>query len=154
MIKRDVDRDNPTRINYTREGFPVSSLARRRGAGRGKKVEKRRRWRKRAIKMAKLFASKESRLARSGNGLAAGYGTLLPSYWYANVHLFPRVLEKDGHLSLSLFRFFVRSQRLIREHRLHDLLGIFWNVRRIRWNAIVSMYLKKCKRCNRFYKLH
>lgn len=102
MIKRDVDRDNPTRINYTREGFPVSSLARRRGAGRGKKVEKRRRWRKRAIKMAKLFASKESRLARSGNGLAAGYGTLLPSYWYANVHLFPRVLEKDGHLFLSL----------------------------------------------------
>lgn len=48
--------------------------------------------------MAKFFASKESRLARSGNGLAAGYGTLLPSYWYANVHLFPRVLEKDGHL--------------------------------------------------------
>lgn len=52
--------------------------------------------------MAKFFASKESRLARSGNGLAAGYGTLLPSYWYANVHLFPRVLEKDGHLPLSL----------------------------------------------------
>lgn len=110
MIKRDVDRDNPTRINYTREGFPVSSLARRRGAGRdGKKVEKRRRWRKRAIKMAKLFASKESRLARSGNGLAAGYGTLLPSYCYANVHLFPRVLEKDGHLSLSLSLSILRS---------------------------------------------
>lgn len=65
-------------------------------------MEKRRRWRKRPIKMAKFFASKESRLARSGNGLAAGYGTLLPSYWYANVHLFPRVLEKDGHLPLSL----------------------------------------------------
>lgn len=68
--------------------------------------------------MAKFFASKESRLARSGNGLAAGYGTLLPSYWYANVHLFPRVLEKDGHLlppflslSLSLSIFFLRSIR-------------------------------------------
>lgn len=59
--------------------------------------------------MAKLFASKESRLARSGNGLAAGYGTLLPSYWYANVHLFPRVLEKDGHLSLSLSLSILRS---------------------------------------------
>lgn len=81
-------------------------------------MEKRRRWRKRRIKMAKFFASKESRLARSGNGLAAGYGTLLPSYWYANVHLFPRVLEKDGHLlppflslSLSLSIFFLRSIR-------------------------------------------
>lgn len=45
--------------------------------------------------MAKFFASKESRLARSGNDLAAGYGTLLPSYWYANVHLFPRVLALE-----------------------------------------------------------
>lgn len=104
--------------------------------------------------MAKFFASKESRLARSGNGLAAGYGTLLPSYWYANVHLFPRVLEKDGHLPLSLSlsaRFFVRSQRLIREHRpivTPRLLAIFERDKRV-FNEMsrdcfdVYVYLKK-----------